>query len=316
MGDMDAESIRTIVTSPPYNLNNTTGGGMAASKNVGKWKPSESSEWLGEGYARRKKTKEVPYVPYEGGGIVHGDCLEVMGDMDDGSVQTVVTSPPYNLRTKARGTVRSDKGWKGKWVNATVEGGIDHGYEESHSDNMPHDDYVAWQRECLAAMMRLLREDGAIFYNHKWRVQKGLLQDRSDIVGGFPVRQIIIWQRSGGHNFNEGYFLPNYEVVYLIAKPDFKLLPKANAIGCVWKIHQETKNPHPAPFPVELARKCVASVPHGLVLDPFFGSGTTGLAAMELGYPCIGIEKSAKYVKMALKRINDAKGTAPRGKLF
>jgi modification methylase len=67
-------------------------------------------------------------------------------------------------------------------------------------------------------MMRLLTDDGAIFYNHKWRVQDGLLQDRNDIVSGFPVRQIIIWHRNGGINFNKGYFLPTYEVIYLIAK--------------------------------------------------------------------------------------------------
>ena len=62
----------------------------------------------------------------------------------------------------------------------------------------PHEEYVEWQRECLRAMLRVLTPDGAIFYNHKWRVQRGLLQDRSDIMDGFPVRQIIIWQRSGG----------------------------------------------------------------------------------------------------------------------
>ena len=66
-------------------------------------------------------------------------------------------------------------------------------------------------------MMRVLKPTGAIFYNHKWRIQKGLLQDRADIVNDFPVRQIIIWQRAGGINFNPGYFLPTYEVIYLIA---------------------------------------------------------------------------------------------------
>ena len=106
---------------------------------------------------------------------------------------------------------------------------------------------VGWQRRCLAEMMRLLRPDEAIFYNHKWRVQNGLLQDRQDIVAGFPVRQIIIRERSGGINFNPGYFLPNYEVIYLIAKKDFTLAPKANAPGCVWRISQRTGNPHPAP---------------------------------------------------------------------
>ncbi len=42
--------------------------------------------------------------------------------------------------------------------------------------------------------MRVLKEDGAIFYNHKWRIQEGLIQELHDIVDGFPVRQIIIWQ--------------------------------------------------------------------------------------------------------------------------
>jgi len=112
------------------------------------------------------------------------------------------------------------------------------GYAD-HEDAMPHGQYMAWQRECLKEMMRLLRPDGAIFYNHKWRVQAGQLQDRHDIVGDFPVRQIIIWQRSGGINFNPGYFLPTYEVIYLIAQPGFRLRPGANALGDVWSIPQE-----------------------------------------------------------------------------
>lgn len=65
------------------------------------------------------------------------------------------------------------------------------GYK-NHNDCMPYDEYVEWQRECLREMLRIIPDDGAIFYNHKWRVQAGLLQDRSDIVQGFPVRQIII----------------------------------------------------------------------------------------------------------------------------
>ena len=60
---------------------------------------------------------------------------------------------------------------------------------------MPYDQYVEWQRECLRAMYRLLTDNGAIFYNHKWQIQAGLLQDRREIVEGFPVRQIIIWRR-------------------------------------------------------------------------------------------------------------------------
>ena len=91
---------------------------------------------------------------------------------------------------------------------------------------MPHHEYVTWQKKCLSEAMRILRDDGAIFYNHKWRVQAGLMQDRADIVNDFPIRQIIIWKRAGGFNFNPGYFVPTYEVIYLIAKPKFKLASK------------------------------------------------------------------------------------------
>ena len=150
-----------------------------------------------------------------------GDCVSLMGRMPVGSVGLIVTSPPYNLRNSTGNGMKDGRG--GKWPKAQLINGY-----QDHSDNMPHADYVKWQRDCLTSTMRVLREDGAIFYNHKWRVQSGLLQDRNEIVEGFPVRQIIIWKRDGGINFNSGYFLPTYEVIYLIAKPGFKLAPKAN----------------------------------------------------------------------------------------
>jgi len=224
-----------------------------------------------------------------------GDAVTLMDKMPAGSVPLIVTSPPYNLRNSTGNGMKYAN--SGMWESAKLTDGYD-----LHDDAMPHADYVKWQRECLTSMMRVLREDGAIFYNHKWRVQDGLLQDRSDIVKGFPVRQIIIWQR-GGLNFNDGYFLPSYEVIYLIAKPDFKLAPGAHSIGDVWRIPPETDNPHPAPFPVDLALRCIQSTTAELVLDPFMGSGTTAIAAEQCGRGWIGIELSEKYCKMATERI-------------
>jgi len=186
----------------------------------------------------------------------------------------------------------------GKWKNAALVNGYSH-----HHDAMPHEKYVFWQRDCLTEMMRVLRNDGAIFYKHKWRVQSGLLQDRQDIVSGFPVRQIIIWRRKGGINFNPGYFLPTYEVIYLIAKKNFKLAPKANAHGDVWEITQEQGNGHPAPFPLELAQRCIASTNQNVILDPFMGYGTTSVAAKELGRTFIGIEISPEYCQLARERV-------------
>lgn len=230
-----------------------------------------------------------------------GDCVNLMNKMPVGSVDLIVTSPPYNLRNSTGNGMKDGRG--GKWAKAKLIEGY-----ETHSDDMPHEEYVEWQINCLEAMMRVLADDGAIFYNHKWRVQGGLLQDREDIVSEFPVRQIIIWQRSGGFNFNPGYFLPTYEVIYLICKTDFKLAPQANALGDVWNIPQDSNNPHPATFPVELAQRCIESTNGKIVLDPFMGSGTTAIAAEASGRDWIGIDISKDYCKLAKERIRAAKG--------
>ncbi len=230
--------------------------------------------------------------------IIQGDCLEVMRQLPDSSIDLIVTSPPYNLKNSTGNGMKDGRG--GKWKNAELVNGYSH-----HDDCMPHEDYAKWQKDCLTEMMRIIPNNGAIFYNHKWRVQDGLLQDRQDIVNGFPIRQIIIWRRKGGINFNAGYFLPTYEVIYLIAKPDFKLAPKANAHGDVWEFKQEMNNPHPAPYPVELIDRIISSTDAKTILDPFMGSGTTAIAALINDRKYLGIELSPDYVSMAKQRISD-----------
>jgi modification methylase len=194
----------------------------------------------------------------------------------------------------------------GKWSNAALINGY-----SDHHDAMPHDEYVVWQRACLTEMLRLVKDDGAIFYNHKWRVQAGLLQDRQDIVCGFPVRQIIIWRRKGGINFNKGYFLPTYEVIYMITKPNFVLAKGANSYGDIWEFTQEMKNSHPAPFPLALIERIIGSTNAQVVLDPFMGSGTVAVAATKLERHFIGIEISPEYCKLAEKRLVNATFQSP-----
>ncbi len=230
--------------------------------------------------------------------IICGDVVEVMKKIPNGSIDLVITSPPYNLKNSTGNGMKDGRG--GKWANAALQKGYSH-----HHDCMPHEEYVEWQRNCLTEMMRIIPEDGAIFYNHKWRVQDGLLQDRQDIVGGFPVRQIIIWRRAGGLNFNPGYFVPTYEVFYLIAKPRFRLVPKANGLGDVWEFTQEMRNKHPAAFPIPLIDRIVASTTAKTILDPFMGSGTTALSAINHGRNYVGIELSPDYCDMAVERIKN-----------
>ena len=232
--------------------------------------------------------------------IIHGDCLEVMRRMPDKCIDLVITSPPYNLlNSTGNGLKRNTR--CGKWRNAAIKEGY-----QNYDDNMPYDEYVAWQKACVAEMYRLIKDDGAIFYNNKNRVQGGLLQNRGEIVRDFPLRQIITWKRSGAINFNSGYFLPTSEQIYMICNKNFKLVKGANKYTDVWEITQELKNPHPAPFPEALIDRIVSSAPGQIILDPFAGSGTTGVSAGKFGRDFILIEKSEDYCEMAKARLEGA----------
>ena len=221
--------------------------------------------------------------------IHQGDCLQVLAQLPDESIDLVVTSPPYNLRNS---TGNGSRAWPGY---------------DGYTDDLPHEEYVAWQRQCIDEMLRVLKPTGAIFYNHTWRVQDGRFQGRADILDGFPLRQVIIWHQAGSVNRNPGYFVPDYEVIYLITKPKFRLLNSCTD-GAVWRINQEQSGDFPdlPVWPVELPRRAIAATNAQIVLDPFIGSGTTAVAAVLEGRDFIGIEQSARHVEIARQRVAEA----------
>lgn len=121
--------------------------------------------------------------------MICGDCIEVMKEIPDQSVDLAIMSPPYNLNI--RKTFGNTSDWKGKTNNSKLQST---GYDK-HNDYMPEGKYISWQKLVLAECFRTIKDDGAIFYNHKWRVQNGLYQQRSEIIEGLPLRQIIIWKK-------------------------------------------------------------------------------------------------------------------------
>ena len=245
-------------------------------------------------------TKTVePWVPisdFPNCKIYQGDCLEVMRTMPSGSVDLVVTSPPYNLGfSKRRGMKTSAKNslWHtGKLLN---------GYN-TFDDAMPHDQYAEWIRNVLRESWRLLSDDGAIFMNHKPRVQKGQLWTPLDLDPGLPVRQIVIWDRASGFNFNRSFFTPSHEWIVIYAKPNFRLA-RGKRPRDVWQFPPARNNDHPAPFPLELPMTAIKNTDAKVILDPFMGSGTTGVAAMRCGRDFVGIELDQEYCEVAAKRI-------------
>lgn len=236
---------------------------------------------------------KAPARALVGASLINGDCLTEMKKMADGSVDIIVTSPPYNLGEGQGGFPTS----KGKWKTAKLREGYD-----GHDDAMVYDDYVAWQKAFLLECWRLIPEDGAIFYQHKHRVQHGVLRTPHDLNPGLPLRQIIIWDRGSGMNFNRNFATPSHEVIHVFAKPKFRFR-KGHGLKDVIKVLPDRGNPHPAPFPVEVPRMIIAATDAKTVLDPFCGSGSTGVAALMENRKFVGIEQSADYCRMAGDRL-------------
>jgi modification methylase len=228
--------------------------------------------------------------------IYQGDCLEVMKQIDDNSIDLVITSPPYNMKNCVGGFFKQEK-VKHIWRDAKLRQGYD-----GYNDDMDYNDYVKWQRKVLKKCMRVLKEDGAIFYNHKFRIQKGLLLTRMDIIKGFPLRQIVIWDKIQSINFNYSHIPPCYEVIFILAKKNFRFNSKGGWTD-VWRIPADKKNQHPAPFPLEIPKKIIEKTNSKIVLDPFIGSGTTAIACIKERRKFIGIELSPKYYEIANERI-------------
>ena len=230
--------------------------------------------------------------------VYNVDAMVLLKAMPSETVDLIVTSPPYNMRTNINGAEPCSKS-KSNWGRSGL---LSQGYE-NFGDDLPHEEYILWQRSILTECMRVLNDAGAMFYVHKWRIQGGLLDMRSAIIEGFPVRQVIIWNRGSSNNHNRAFFAPHYEVIYLIAKTDFYINQNATKYGDVWNILPETNNPHPAPFPVTLAERCILSTTAQLVVDPFAGSGTTLVAAQRLRRRYIGSDISPAYCELARRRL-------------
>lgn len=225
-----------------------------------------------------------------------GDNDEVLRYLVPGSIDYIITSPPYNLRNTDK-----DKGWGGGSFQALKEG------YGNHDDNLPWLDYEAWQATFLRLCWNVLSNRGAIFYVHKPRPAGGEVRLPTIYNPGLPLRQVIIWDRGSGFNASTSHFAPYCEWIQVFAKPNFHLKDRSvSMLGDVWHIPPDSGNSHPAPFPVALPARILSSLTPGVVLDPFCGSGSTLVAAHRLGMFSIGIDNHAPYVEQTISRLQQA----------
>ena len=227
---------------------------------------------------------------------VHFKSSEKMKEVKKESVQCVVTSPPY---------------WDLKNYNVDGQIGYKETYKEYHSRLE-----IVW-KECY----RILKKDGSIWINvhskmhnsKTYLIPLDIIKSLNKI--GFFLKDILIWHKSSGIPSGARRFGQHYEYILFFVKDkknfkfrkesldsiiDYKI-DSLTGIGNVWNIHKKAGSvgkgvPHPALYPVEMIRRIikVSTDKTDIVLDPFLGSGTTTLAAMELFRSSIGYELNEK----------------------
>ena len=234
------------------------------------------------------------------------DVLEGLRTLDDESIDIIITSPPYN-----KGGLNGKRN-KGKKWNKTIDYGGDF-----NIDNKPEDEYQEWQLNILKECYRVLKKDGLMFYNHKNRIVKGkgyIISPYSWLLKSpFLIRQEIIWNRKNGPNLEQSRYIPAYENIYVLAKQKDTLFKRNKDVEYktdVWTINPDRTNKHPAPFPIDIPRNILSSLNEEkakdrviTVFDPFNGSGTTGVAAVERGFNYIGFDIIDEYLQETERKI-------------
>ena len=234
--------------------------------------------------------------------IYNIDVMDGLKLLDDNSIDLIITSPPYN-KAGLNG-IQKGKKWKGT---------IDYN-DDVNVDNIPEDEYQKWQIDFLNECFRGLKSDGSMFYNHKNRIHKGEIVSPYQwlLKTKFKIRQEIIWDRGSTNNVNTCRFLPMTELIFWLTKttqPNFYRSLTTKYKNEIWSFPFEKNTKHPAPFPIDLPNNIMDCIPSKennniIVLDPFMGSGTVALAALQHNFEYIGFEKFKIYVDMTNERIN------------
>ena len=250
--------------------------------------------------------------------IIVGDCAEVLPTLPEGSVDVVVTSPPYNIGLRYR----------------------------SYDDGGDRAEYLRWLTRIGALLHRVLKDDGSFFLNVAGtNADPWIAADAANAMRDlFRLQNAIIWVKSisigeetVGHfkPVNSRRFLNHtHEHVFHFTKSGAVPLDrlavgvpfkdKSNiarwghahdrrCAGDVWFIPYETirskaqRDHHPSPFPAALPERCIKL--HGkakaTVLDPFLGVGSTLVASQRLGCRGLGIELDPGYAEAAAWRLRE-----------
>lgn len=247
--------------------------------------------------------------------ILLGDCIEVMRKLPDASVDAVFADSPYNLQLGAKTLYRPEDQTAARAVRDSWD---------SFASSAEYDEFSrAWLTECK----RVLKPDGAMWvigsYHNIFRLG-AILQDL-----GFWILNDIVWVKTNPMPNFRGTRFTNAHETLIWATPrktgkytfNYETMKKLNGgkqMRSDWNLNiclgeervkgQDGKSLHNTQKPLDLLHRVIlaSTKPGDIILDPFVGSGTTAVAAKELGRRFIAIDKEEEYVKAARVRVENA----------
>ena len=242
--------------------------------------------------------------------IIQGDCIEVMASLPEKSVDLIFADPPYNLQL-------SQELW---WPNMTLVDAVDDDWDRFDS----FEEYDAFTRAWLTGCRRLLKDTGTLWvigsYHNIHRVGT-IMMDlgfwilneiawiKSNAMPNFrgvrftQAHETLIWAqkiRGGRYTFNHQAMKSLNDDLQMRSDWDLPLCTGKERVKVNGSKAHSTQKPEALLYRVILS----SSNPGDVVLDPFFGSGTTGAVAKKLHRHWIGIERDPGYVSVARQRLD------------
>ena len=216
--------------------------------------------------------------------LYHGDCLEILPTLADGSVDAVITDPPYGINFKYSSHIDSPDGY-GQWLWSIIEQS-----ENKATSGAP---IFVWQ-----AMPNVRRFSE--WFPRDWRIFaacKNFVQLRPTEMQ-YAYDPVVVWWKDGD-KWASGTASRDYHV--------------ANTSPSARKSNGDYVEGHPCPRPLGQVRHIIDQWvrPGDTILDPFMGSGTTGVACVQTGRRFMGIEIDPGYFDIAVSRIQDAQRQPP-----
>lgn len=232
-----------------------------------------------------------PYFQDESCTIYHGDCRDILPLLEPGSIDVLLTDPPY-----ASGARRdAERQVRGSMLRETED-----------EDWFSHDAMTTWGfnwflRSLLMPMRSALARGAHMYVFTDWRMQPtiyGMLE-----AHGFRVNHSLVWDKE---HFGMGAYWRNQHEHIVFASNGMPSGMLNRGMGSVLRCKTVSAEAriHPTEKPSALLNRLLGAVPGAVVLDPFMGSGPTLRAAKDLGRKAIGIEIEERYCEIAARRLS------------